>query len=197
MEQNLKTSAQPLIAKIQQIFSRDLAAENDYFRQENKILRSKFGKRVRLTEMERRILVKYGMRIKDRLRDVMSIVKPETLLAWNRRMKQQKWTYDNTPKKPGRPRKGQATEDLVVRLAEENIWGYKRIAGEMKKLGHKASPSYVRDILKKHGLPPAPHRKDLSWKQFIQAHMDTTWAADFFTEEVWTWGGLVTYYVFL
>ena len=62
----------------------------------------------------------------------------------------------------------------------------------MKKLGHKASPSYVRDILKKHGLPPAPHRKGLSWKQFIQAHMDTTWAADFFTEEVWMWGGLVT-----
>ena len=64
----------------------------------------------------------------------------------------------------------------------------------MKKLGHKVSPSYVRDLLKKHGLPPSPHRKGLSWKQFIQAHLEATWAADFFTEEVWACSGWVTYY---
>ena len=63
-------------------------------------------------------------------------------------MKREKWTYDNTPKKPGRPRKGEDAERLVVRLAEENgRWGYTRIAGELKKLGHRASPSYVRDVL--------------------------------------------------
>ena len=73
--------------------------------------------------------------------------------------------------------------------------GYKRISGELKKLGHRACPSYVRDVLRRHGLPPAPNRKGLSWKQFLQSHLDATWAADFFTEEVWTFGGLVTFYV--
>jgi putative transposase len=109
-------------------------------------------------------------------------------------MKRQKWTFDNAPKRPGRPSKGKVTEELALRLAEENAWGYVRIAGELKKLGHHISPSCVRDLLKKHGLPPCPRRKGLSWKQFIQAHLDVTWAADFFTEEVWTCSGLVTYY---
>jgi putative transposase len=53
----------------------------------------------------------------------------------------------------------------------------------------------VRDVLRRHGLPPAPHRQGLSWKQFLQAHLEVTWATDFFTEEVWTLGGLVTFYV--
>jgi putative transposase len=79
-------------------------------------------------------------------------------------------------------------------MAEENTWGYVRIAGELKKIGHEASPSYVRDQMKKHGLPTSPHRKGLSWKQFIQAHLEVSWAADFFTEEVWTCSGLVTYF---
>ncbi len=74
-------SANPLIAKVQHLFSRDLALENDYLRQENKILRSKLGIRVPLTEADRRILVKYGLRIKARLAEVMSIAKPQTLLA--------------------------------------------------------------------------------------------------------------------
>lgn len=85
---------------------------------------------------------------------------------------------------------------MVVRLAQENnSWGYRRISGELKKLGHQACPSYVRDVLRRHGLPPVPQRKGLSWKQLLQAHLEVTWATDFFTEEVWTLGGLVTFYV--
>jgi putative transposase len=161
-----------------------LAKANDFLRQENKILRSKLGKRVPLTESDRRTLVRYGMPIKDRLREVISIVCPETLLAWKRRMKRRKWTFDNTPKRPDRAPKAKATEALVLRMARETAWGYVRIAGELKKLGHEVSPSCVRDLMKKHGIPPSPHRKGLSWKQFIQAHLEVTWAADFFTEEV-------------
>ncbi len=79
---------------------------------------------------------------------------------------------------------------MIVRLADENgEWGYRRIYGEPKKLGHSASPSYVRDVLRRHGLPPAPNRKGLSWKKFLGSHLEVTWAADFFTEEVWTMGG--------
>jgi len=189
-------SANPLITKLQQLFSRDLALENDYLRQENKILRSKLGARLSLTEADRHILVKYGLRIKDRLAEVISITKPDTLLAWNRREKQKKWTFDNHSAKAGRPRKAHDTEGLIVRLARENnSWGYKRISGELKKLGHQACPSYVRQVLRRHGLPPAPKRKGLSWKQFLESHLEVTWAADFFTEEVWTLRGLVTFYV--
>ena len=196
MSTDCRDSVNPLIVRIGELFRKELAAENDYIRAENKILRGKFGKRVPLTDQDRRTLVKYGMRIRERLGDVISVVKPETLLAWNRRMKREKWTYDNTPRRPGRPAKGADTEQLVIRLAEENGgWGYTRIAGELKKLGHKVSPSYVRDVLKQHGISPSPQRNGLSWKQFIQTHMDVTWAADLFTEEVWSLGGLVTCYV--
>jgi putative transposase len=196
MTRNPDHSATPLIEKLQQLFNRDLAWENDYLRQENKILRSKLGARVPLSEADRRILVKYGLRIKDRLAEVISIAKPDTLLAWNRRQKQRKWTFDNHSTRPGSPRKAHDTEALIVRLAEENnSWGYKRISGELKKLGYTACPSYVRDVLRRHGLPPAPKRKGLSWKQFLQSHLEVTWATDFFTEEVWTLSGLVTCYV--
>lgn len=75
----------------------------DFLRQENKILRGKLGRRVPLTEADRRILVRFGLPIKNRLAEVMTIVRPETLLAWNRRMKRRKWTFDNTPKHPGGP----------------------------------------------------------------------------------------------
>jgi putative transposase len=194
MKSRFYRTAAPLITRIQKLFSEDLAKENDFLRQENKILRSKLGKRVPLTETDRRTLVRYGMPIKDRLWEVISIVCPETLLAWNRRMKRRKWTFDNTPKRPGRPPKAKATETLALRMARENAWGYVRIAGELRKLGHEVSPSYVRDLMKKHGMPPSPQREGLSWKQFIQAHLEVTWAADFFTEEVWTCSGLVTYY---
>jgi len=191
---DFRRSAVPLITTIQKLFSEDLAKENDFLRQENKILRSKLGKRVPLTEADCRLLVRYGLPIKQRLADVISIVSPETLLAWHRRMKRKKWTFGNAPKHPGRPAKAAVTEELALRMAEENAWGYVRIAGELKKLGHEISPSWVRDLLKKHGLPPCPQRKGLSWKQFIQSHLDVTWAADFFTEEVWTCYGLITYY---
>ncbi len=132
------------------------------------------------------------LRIKDHLDEVVSIVRPETLLAWHGRMKKQKWTFAH--KRPGRPRKSDQTEKLVIRLAEDNGWGYRRIAGEMKKLGHKLCAGTVRNILIKNGLPPAPRRKGMSWRRFIKSHLDVAWASDFFTEGVWTLGGLVTFY---
>jgi hypothetical protein len=135
MKSRIDRTAAPLITKIQKLFSHDLARENDFLRQENKILRSKLGKRVPLTETDRRTLVRYGMPLKARLREVISIVCPETLLAWNRRMKRRKWTFDNTPKRPSRPPKAKATEALALRMADENAWSYVRIAGELRKLG--------------------------------------------------------------
>lgn len=135
------------------------------------------------------------MPIKERLHEFISIVKPETLLRLNRQMKKKKWTYDNSPRNPGRPRKGKETEEIIIKLAMENTWGYGKIQGEMKKLGYHVSISYVRDVLKKRGIPPSDNRKGMTWKQFILSHMDVLWATDFFTEEIWTRLGLTTYYV--
>jgi hypothetical protein len=161
------------MAKIANRFNRKVAMQNDYLRQENKILRGKLGKRVPLDESERRLVVKYGLRIKDHLDQVVSIVRPKTLLAWHRRMKKQKWAF--TQKRPGRPRKSDQTEKLAIRLAEDNGWGYRRIAGEMKKLGHELCVGTVRNILIKNGLPPAPQRKGMSWRRFIKSHRDVAW----------------------
>ena len=105
MKSGFCRTAAPLITKIQKLFGKELAKENDFLRQENQILRGKLGKRVSLTETDRRTLVRYGMPIKARLREVISIVCPQTLLACNRRMKGRKWTFDTSPKRPGRPPK--------------------------------------------------------------------------------------------
>ncbi len=195
MEGKLSLQATQFLAAIGRLFKSRIALENAYLRQENKILRSKIGKRVPLTDAERRILVSVGMPIKDRLAQIISIVKPETLLAWHRRMKKSKWTYDNTRKKPGRPKTPEQTEILALKIAHENNIGYIRIAGELMKLGHCLSPTTVANILKKHGLPPSPQRKGLPWATFIKSHLNVIWATDFFTEEVWTTRGLVTFYV--
>jgi transposase InsO family protein len=82
-------------------------------------------------------------------------------------------------------------------MAQENrSWGYDRIVGALAKLGHTISAQTVGNILKRHGLPPAPERKTTTtWKECIRTHMEVLIATDFFTAEVWTWGGLVPYYV--
>ena len=85
----------------------------------------------------------------------------------------------------------------MVRMAQENrSWGYDRIVGALANLGYTISDQTVGNILKRHGIPPAPERKTTTtWKEFIRTHMDVLVATDFFTAEVWTLGGLVTYYV--
>ena len=85
----------------------------------------------------------------------------------------------------------------MVRMAQENrSWGYDRIVGALANLGLTVSDQTVGNILKRHGIPPAPERKKTTtWKEFIRTHMEVLVATDFFTAEVWTLGGLVTYYV--
>ena len=81
-----------------------------------------------------------------------------------------------------------------MRIAQENLnWGYTRIQGAVANLGHTVSRSTVANILREHGIEPAPERGcKTPWKTFLQAHWETLAAADFFTIEVSTWRGLVT-----
>ena len=83
---------------------------------------------------------------------------------------------------------------MVVRMAEENpTWGYTRIRGALKNVGHRVGRSTIARILKAQGVPPVPERPT-SWRSFLRAHWGAIAGADFFTTEVWTWRGLVTYY---
>jgi transposase InsO family protein len=128
---------------------------------------------------------------------VATIVKPDTILAWHRKLVAQKFDGSQQRQSPDRPKIDQELAALIVHIARENrSWGYDRIAGALANLGVMVSDQTVGNVLKRHGIAPAPERKiTITWKEFIRTHMDVLVATDFFTTEVWTLGGLVTYYV--
>jgi transposase InsO family protein len=122
---------------------------------------------------------------------VATIVTPETLLAWHRKLIAQK--YDGSASRgAGRPRSEAEIESLVVRIAVENRdWGYTRIVGALSNLGYNLARGTVANILKRNGIEPAPERsRKTSWKEFLSQHWEMIVAADFFTVEVWTTKGL-------
>jgi putative transposase len=107
------------------------------------------------------------------------VVTPQTLLRWHRELIRRKWAQ---PRPVGRPPTEDRVRELVLRFARENPgWGYPRIAGELLKLGLRASPSTVRRILLGSGLGPAPRRSGPSWRQFLSQQAATMLACDFFT----------------
>ena len=176
----------------------ELLLRNEYSAAENRILRAQIKGRLRLTDGERRTLAEIGKKLGRKvLAEVANIVKPETILAWHRRLVARKFDGSKNRKYPGRPRIDSSVEELVLRPAKENRgWGYDRITGSLGNLGHMVSDQTVGNILKRHGIPPAPERdRTTTWKEFIRSHMDVLAATDFFTAEVWTRNGLVTYYV--
>jgi transposase InsO family protein len=187
-----------LLAYITGTVDQELLVRNEYVVTENRILRNHITGRVRLRDGERKALAEIGYKLgKQALKDVATIVKPETILAWHRKLVAQKCDGSRQRKAPGRPPIDPALEALVVRMAQENrSWGYDRIVGTLANLGYTISDQTVGNILKRHGIPPAPERKTTTtWKEFIRTHMEVLGATDFFTAEVWTLGGLVTYYV--
>jgi transposase InsO family protein len=106
--------------------------------------------------------------------------------------------YDGSRKRgSGRPRTADELEALVVRMAEENReWGYRRIQGALSNLGHELARSTIADILRRHGIDPAPERsRKTTWKEFLSRHWELIVAADFFTVEVWTRRGLQRFVV--
>jgi putative transposase len=187
-----------LLAYITGTVDQELLLRNEYLVIENRLLRNQITGRVRLTDAERKTLAEIGHKLgKQALAEVATIVKPDTILAWHRKLITQKFDGSQQRQSPGRPTIDPELEALIVRMAQENrSWGYDRIVGALTNLGYTVSDQTVGNILKRHGLPPAPERKTTTtWKEFIRTHMDVLVATDFFTAEVWTKAGLVTYYV--
>lgn len=170
----------------------------DYLLEENRVLKRQLrGRRLRLTDDERRRLAVKGKALgRQVLQKIATIVTPDTILAWYRKLVARKWDYSER-RKPGRPRTKTETSDLVVRMARENTtWGYTRIQGALAHVGHELSRGTIANILKEHGIEPAFVRaKRTPWRVFLRAHWNVLAAADFFTIEVARPTGLVTYYV--
>jgi transposase InsO family protein len=187
-----------LLAYITGTVDQELLVRNEYLVTENRILRNQINGRVRLSDGERKAVAELAQKLgKKALAEVASIVKPDTILAWHRKLVAQKFDGSPQRKAPGRPKIDPALEILIVRMAQENrSWGYDRIGGALANLGYTLSDQTGGNVLKRHDIPPAPERKTTTtWTEFIRAHMDVLFATDFFTAEVWTLGGLVTYYV--
>jgi transposase InsO family protein len=173
-----------------------------YLIEENRILKAQLGgRRLRLTDTERRRLAALAHPLgRKRLKEVALLATPDTLLRWYKRLIAQKFDGSKRRTHLGRPPVAEEIEQLVMRMAEENpSWGYRRIQGALVHLGHAIDKLTVRNILRRHHLEPAPQRRKagMSWRQFLKLHWEVLAATDFFTVEVATWHGLVTYYVLI
>src|SRR6266511_5051980 len=149
-------------------------------RHELAVLRRRSG-RPRIERSDRALLATLS-RALPRRRWATFSVSPETVLRWHRQRVTRRWTYPRV--KLGRPQLERPRRELILRLARENPHpGYQRIAGELKSLGLAVSPTTVRKVLIRAGLPPAPERSRQTWRSFLRQQAASTLACDFFTVE--------------
>ncbi len=187
-----------LLSYVSGTVDQDLISRNEYLVAENKILRNQIKGRIRLNDKERITLAEIGKRLgREALKDISNTFTPDTILSWHRRLIAKKFDGSKRKEVPGRPRVETDVEELVIKFAKENIdLGYDRIVGALKNLGHSINDETVGNILKRNGIETAPDRKQTTtWKSFIQSHKDIMVATDFFTVEVWTMGGVISFYV--
>ena len=187
-----------LLAYVTGLVNQELLLQVEYLAAENRILRAHAPARLRLSESERATLGEIGKRLgRKGLAKVAQVARPETILGWWRKLVAQKFDGSKHRSYPGRPKIDPEIEELIVQMARENSgWGYDRIAGALTNLGHNVSDQTVGNVLRRHGIAPAPKRSQTTaWKDFIAAHMAVLAGMDFFTAEVLTWRGPATYYV--
>ena len=170
----------------------------DSLQEEHRVRREPRGPgRLRVTDAPRRRRAAKATRLGRRvLRDLHTLVTPETLLRWHRQLIAR--TYDGSGRRgPGRPRGMDTIRRLIVRMAPENReWGDTRSRGARGNLGHQVARGPIANVLKERGLEPAPERKTrTTWRECLAAHVDVLAAADFFTVEVWTPRGLTRFTV--
>ena len=187
-----------ILAYVTGTVDQELLARNEYLAAENRIMKAQLKRRPKLSDGERGALGEIGHRLGRKvLADVATIARPNTILGWYRKLVARKFDGSKARRYPGRPRIRREVEQLIIRMASENRdWGYDRIAGALANLGYEISDQTVGNVLQRHDLPPAPERKHTTtWAAFIRTHRALLVGTDFFTAEVLTLRGLVTYYV--
>jgi hypothetical protein len=146
----------------------------EYLVEENRVLREQIGsRRMRFSDEQRRRLAAKAKTLSRKvLAQVATIVTPETLLAWHRKLIAKK--YDGSTYRTSAGRHTAEIEALIVRMAEENRdWGYRRIQGALANLGHILAHNTIAKILKHHGIEPAPERsRKTTWKEFSSRHWE-------------------------
>src|SRR5260370_31282944 len=181
------------------VAAEDKDLEIALLRQQLRVLERKTNHQVRLSRPEKLLLVALAdkltgksERLRDRLGDCVLLVKPDTLLKWHRELVKGKWTFRHA-KVGGRPRLDTDLEALILRLARENPrMGYDKIQGELLKLGYDLDPTSVRNVMRRHHVPPAPQRGRSLWRSFLKHYRQQMLACDFFAIETI---GLQTIYV--
>ncbi len=170
----------------------------EYLHAENRVLREQLGGgRLLFTDGQRRRLALRAKAIgRKGLFELGTLVAPDTLLRWYRRLIAKKYDGSRT-RGPGRPKTAAEIERLILRMARDNPrWGYTRIRGALRNLGHEIGRNTIKRILAENGFDPAPLRKQpMSWETFLKAHWGAIAATDFFSVEVLTRTGLVRYFV--
>jgi hypothetical protein len=170
----------------------------EYLQEENRVLRERLGgRRLRFTDTERRRLARKAQALGRRvLKELQTLVTPDTLLRWYRELVASKWNYSHR-RGPGRPRVMKTIADLILQMALQNpSWGYTRIRGAMTNLGHQVGRGTIANILRDQGIEPAPERgAHTRWSTFLKAHWECVTATDFLSVEVCTIKGLVMQYI--
>jgi putative transposase len=170
----------------------------EFLQAENRLLKERLrGKRIRFTDAERALLARKAKAVgRKALLKLDTLVSPDTLMRWHRRLVAQKWDFSKR-RGLGRPGIMREISQLIVRLAQENPgWGYTRIQGALANLSHVVGRGTISNVLKRNGIEPAPERsRRTTWSTFLRAHWKVLAASDFFTVEVWTPRGLLTHYV--
>ena len=176
----------------------ELLARAEYLAAENRIPKAQLTGRLKLSDAERATLAEIGHRLcRKALAEVATMARPDTILAWYRKLVARKFDGSKARRGRGRPPIKREIDQLIVRVAKENPdWGYDRIVGALANLGYRVCDQTVGNVLQRQGVPLAPERKrTTTWSAFIRIHLALLAGTDFFTAEVLTLRGLVTYYV--
>ena len=187
-----------MLAYVTGMVNQELLLRNEYLVTENRILKGQIKGRLLLSEAEKSTLAELAHRLgRKALEEVAGVAQPETILGWYRKLIANKFDGSKLRRRAGRPRIDKELERLIVQMAKENpSWGYDRIVGALRNLGHRLSHQTVGNILRRHGISHAPKRKRvICWKDFIRSHMEVLVGTDFFTAEVLALKGIVTYHV--
>jgi hypothetical protein len=160
---------------------RDKDAEILALRHQLAVLQRKVGKPA-FTPNDRTLLAALLRHLPtQKLRQLHLLMRPDTILRWHRELLNQRHAATCAPRRRGRQRTVRSIRALVLRLARENrSWGYRRIHGELTALGIKVAASTVWEILKEHGVEPAPGRAQTTWATFLRSQAEALLACDFF-----------------